>query len=101
MAKSTGRILKASDVVLKGQLTLSIMQSEPKQAQQTGTELVDPKVRIVESQPNFAVIEITCSCGTSMNLRCEYAGAQTPKVPESAKPEVQDNASESTDSKAQ
>jgi len=39
-------------------------------------------VRIVESQPEFAVIEITCSCGTGIYLRCEYAGAKAPDVAE-------------------
>ncbi len=80
MGKTAGRILKGSDVKLEGQFTLDIVQPEPGQPKQPGTALVEPQVRIVESRPEFAVIEITCSCGTGMSLRCEYAGAKTPEV---------------------
>jgi len=34
-------------------------------------------VNIVENQPEFAVIEITCSCGTKTYIRCEYAAAES------------------------
>ena len=80
MGKTAGRILKESDVQLEGQFTIDIVQPEPGQPKQPGAVLAEPKVRIVESQPEFAVIEITCSCGTGMFLRCEYAGAEAPEV---------------------
>ena len=80
MGKTAGRILKESDVQLEGQFTIDIVQPEPGQPKQPGAVLAEPKVRIVESQPEFAVIEITCSCGTGMYLRCEYAGAEAPEV---------------------
>ena len=80
MGKAAGRILKGSDVKLEGRFTLDIVQPEPGQTKQPGTALVEPQVRIVENQPEFAVIEITCSCGTGMYLRCEYAGAKAPEV---------------------
>ncbi len=80
MGKTAGRILKGSDVKLEGRFTLDIVQSELGQPKQPGTALVEPQVRIVESQPEFAVIEITCSCGTGTYLRCEYAGAKAPDV---------------------
>jgi len=80
MRKTAGRILKGSDVKLEGRFTLDVVQAEPGQPKQQGTALDEPQVRIVESQPEFAVIEITCSCGTGMYLRCEYAGAKAPEV---------------------
>lgn len=99
MVKSAGRILKASDVELvEGQLTLSIVQPQPKQP---GTTLAEPQVRIVESQPDFAVIEITCSCGTGMNLKCEYAHTKTSKAMEVGQAQQQNSASESTNNEAQ
>ena len=64
MPKTAGRILKASDVKLEGKLTLDIVQTGPSQTRQPGTDLVEPQVHVVESQPDFTVIEVTCSCGT-------------------------------------
>ena len=90
MGKTASRILKGSDVKLEGRFTLDIAQPEPGRPKQSGTALAEPQVRIVENQPEFAVIEITCSCGTGMYLRCEYAGAKAPDVAEKQKgaPEV-------------
>jgi hypothetical protein len=35
----------------------------------------------VERKSEFSVIEITCSCGEKMKLRCEYAGTKTQQSP--------------------
>ncbi len=80
MTKAARRIIKKSNVKLEGKFTLDIVQPEPDQPKQPGTALVEPQVRIVENQPECAVIEITCSCGTGMYLRCEYAGSKAPEV---------------------
>jgi hypothetical protein len=44
--------------------------------------LVEPQVRVLQSESEFSIIEITCSCGESLNLKCEYAAAKTPEVPQ-------------------
>ncbi len=80
MTNTARRIIKKCNVKLEGKFTLDIVQPEQGRPKQPGTALVEPQVRIVESQPEFAVIEITCSCGTGMSLRCEYAGAKAPEV---------------------
>jgi hypothetical protein len=80
MTNTARRIIKKSNVKLEGKFTLDIVQPELGRPKQPGTALVEPQVRIVESQPEFAVIEITCSCGTGISLRCEYAGAKAPEV---------------------
>lgn len=80
MGKTAGRILKESDVQLEGRFTLDIVQPELCRPKQSGAALAQPKVRIVESRPKFAVLEITCSCGIGMYLRCEYAAAKAPEV---------------------
>ncbi len=81
MRNTAGRILKGSDVKVEGQFTLDVMQIESDSSKHTSTALVEPQVRIVESESDFSVIEITCSCGESMHLRCEYTGAVAPNVP--------------------
>ena len=89
MRNTAGRILKESDVKLDGQFTLDIVQAETSPSGETAADLVEPQVRIVESQSEFSVLEITCSCGTSMYLRCEYDGVKAAEISEqNAEPEM-------------
>lgn len=83
MVRTSGRILKSDDVKLEGQYQLDLAQaglsgggSTP--PQHRGGTLAAPQVHILENHPEYAVVEVTCSCGTKMCLRCEYAGAQAP-----------------------
>jgi hypothetical protein len=80
MRNTANRILKKSDVKLEGQFTLDIVQSETSSSKEPAEDLVESQVRIVESQSEYSVIEITCSCGTSMNLRCEYADFKAAEI---------------------
>ncbi|GAJ11458.1 unnamed protein product, partial [marine sediment metagenome] len=68
MSKTLGHILKSNDVKLEGQLHLNLDQIESARGG------ANSQVRIVENHPEFAVIEITCSCGTKTRLKCEYGG---------------------------
>jgi hypothetical protein len=77
--KTSGRILKSDDVKFEGQYHLDVAQAGSSQPQHRGTALAAPQVRILENHPEYAVIEVTCSCGTRTCLRCEYAGAQAPE----------------------
>jgi len=77
MKKTAGRVLKSNDVKLEGQLHLDIGQIAAAQTKEKNVAPATPQVSIVESHPEFAVIEITCSCGTKTYLRCEYAGAES------------------------
>ena len=81
MRNTSGRILKGSDVKVDGQFALDVKQVGPDSSKQTSTALVEPQVRIVQSESDLSVIEITCSCGESIHLRCEYAAAKVPDVP--------------------
>jgi hypothetical protein len=80
MAKAAGNILKGHDVKLEGQFHLDVGPVQPPTGGKNATSpaLAAPKVRIVENQPEFAVIEVTCCCGMKTNLKCEYAGSKTP-----------------------
>ncbi len=81
MRIASSRILKGSDVKVEGKFTLDVLQIESDSSKQTSTALVEPQVRIVKSESEFSVIEITCSCGETMSLRCEYASAKAPETP--------------------
>jgi len=78
MAKTAGRILKSDKVRFGGQFHLDVAQAAKGVPKQQGPASATPQVRIVENHPEFAVIEVICSCGAGTYLRCEYAGAETP-----------------------
>ena len=82
MTKTTKRILKSDNVKLEGQFHLDLAQVESAEdgAKQTSAASTAPQARIVENHPEFAVIEVICSCGTGTHLRCEYAGVQAPEA---------------------
>ena len=81
MRNASSRILKASDVKVEGKFTLDVVQIDSGSSKQTSTALVEPQVRIVKRESEFSIIEITCSCGETINLRCEYAAAKAPETP--------------------
>jgi len=72
MEKTTGRILKGGDVKLEGTFCLDAGQPAPASAKERNTASVPVQARIVENQPQFAIIEIICSCGTKTHIKCEY-----------------------------
>lgn len=76
MPKPAGHIIKGDDVTLEGQFHLNVGQAQINQSQQKGSALTAPQVRILENNPEYAVIGIVCSCGTEMSIRCDYAEAQ-------------------------
>lgn len=78
MIEATARILRADSVKVEGRLSLELEQTHPQLPRATNAASVQPQVRILENHPDFAVIEITCSCGSKTNLRCEYAAESTP-----------------------
>jgi len=78
MGKTQGRILKSNDVILQGRIQLDMAHISTKQTKGQNSVLVAPQVRIVEKHSEFAVIEITCSCGTKTHIKCEYTEIEQP-----------------------
>ena len=76
MSEATGRILKGDDVKLEGRFHLDVARAERSLPRKGNTASGHVRVRIVEKHPDFAVIEMTCSCGTKTYLKCEYAGLE-------------------------
>ncbi len=73
--RTAGRILKSNEVKLEGQFHLDTAQAGLDSPKQQVAASSAPQVRILENHPEYAGIEVTCSCGTRMSLKCEYAGA--------------------------
>jgi len=78
MAKAAGHILKRNNVKLGDRFQLDTGEVVPGSAKGKDVASATPQVSIVENQPEFAVIEITCSCGTKTYVRCEYTTAKSP-----------------------
>jgi len=77
MEKAARRILKSNDVKLEGRFCLNTSQGNPGLANGRNVISAPAQVRIVETHPEFAVIEVTCGCGTKTQIRCEYTDAQS------------------------
>lgn len=77
MEKTAGRILKAEEVKLQGQYHLDIAQPSRNSAGTGKVVSGVPQVRIVENGAGYAVLEITCRCGTKTHVRCEYSDTKT------------------------
>ncbi len=77
MERTVGHILKENDVKLEGQFHLDAGPIAPQPANKANTTPAAPSVRIVENQPEYVVMEVTCRCGVKTNIRCEYTDAQS------------------------
>lgn len=84
MIKTAGRVLKSNDVKLEGQIHLDAANPGSALPRPQVTAAATPQVRVTENHPDHAVIEVTCSCGTKLSVRCDYAdaAAQNPDNPE-------------------
>jgi|WetSurMetagenome_2_1015567.scaffolds.fasta_scaffold1075554_2 hypothetical protein len=78
MSRTTRRILKAAEVVLSDPLRLSIDSALAAPCAGPYAASSTPTVRLVQSHPEYALIEITCPCGRSTQVRCDYAAANPP-----------------------
>jgi hypothetical protein len=63
MLKPTRRILKADEVAFRDPFHLDLDPAVPP---------AGPSVRIAQNHPQYAVIEVTCACGKTTYIRCEY-----------------------------
>jgi hypothetical protein len=76
MTPTQTRILKDSDVDIDGTLQLNIGTAQPSAPQPAPTAA--PQVRIAENTPGYALIEVTCSCGCSIPIKCDYQPTDSP-----------------------
>ena len=77
MQKTAGRILKSDQVTLEGRLRLDLPHIQPDLPKGTTAASVTQQARIAENHPEFAVIEIICSCGRRTYLKCKYTDSES------------------------
>jgi hypothetical protein len=70
-----GHVLKANRVRLEEPLRLNIDGTGTLGHAGPHGPATPPRVRIAESNAEFAVLEVTCPCGKVTHVRCEYAAA--------------------------
>jgi hypothetical protein len=75
MVKKATRILKSENIKLEGRFQLDIGQTDSHRAKRTIAASSPPQVRMLENHPDYAVIEVTCSCGSKISVRCDYSEA--------------------------
>lgn len=97
MKSTTGNVLKADHVKLEGQLQLDLVTAQPDIPKAQNAASAAPRARILENQPEFAIIEITCPCGTKTNLRCEYAPPGTSAQPDKTQNQTPGNTSQASE----
>ncbi len=86
MNKTMRHILKADEVIFDDPLPLDLEPTQchggPPRGASTG-----PSVRIVQSRAEYAVLEVTCTCGQRIQIRCDYQAADSlpgPQTPAQA-----------------
>jgi hypothetical protein len=75
MTVTTGKVLKSSEVEMEGTFVLDLAcasHSGSNQNQQAQAPATPAKVRVLENQKDYAVMEVTCSCGRKTIIRCDY-----------------------------
>jgi RNA:NAD 2'-phosphotransferase (TPT1/KptA family) len=70
-----GHVLKANQVRLDEPVRLTIDAAAAPDQGVSRQCRGQPRVRIVETNPDSAVIEVTCSCGKVAHVRCDYAAS--------------------------
>jgi hypothetical protein len=75
MSKTTRHVLKAAEVALNGPLQLGIDPVAASPCIGPRSAPVGSTVRLVQNHAEYAIIEITCPCGRSTQVRCDYPAA--------------------------
>jgi hypothetical protein len=86
MTPSTNRILKSDQVEVEGKLALDLGCAAPS-GQIKNAPAGIAKVRILENQIEYAVMEVTCSCGRKTVIRCDYGGGSAAIKSSDARPQ--------------
>ncbi len=79
MVQPTNRILKSDDVEVEGRLHLDLGTSVASAQNSRNATVGITKVRILENKNEYAVMEVTCSCGRKTTIRCDYGDVSSAK----------------------
>lgn len=77
MRKNQANLLKSNEVKVEGQFHLDAGVTPAPPQKQANPTLVAPQVRILEDHPEYALLELTCTCGNKSHIRCQYEASQS------------------------
>jgi predicted RNA-binding Zn-ribbon protein involved in translation (DUF1610 family) len=80
MIQATSRILKSSDVEVEGRFHLDLSHPVSSAQNSRNAAVGTSKVRILENQNEYAVMEVTCPCGRKTIIRCDYSDEASAKI---------------------
>lgn len=80
MLTTTRHVLKADEVTFDSPFHLGLDPGAPGREAPPSCVSEDPRVRIAENGPEYAVLEVTCACGRTTYIRCDYGAAPPPAV---------------------
>ena len=66
-----GRILRSEDIQLAEPLALNDSM-RPVSQTPASQDNDQAEVRMIEEHPDYVIIEVVCSCGKKMQIRCNY-----------------------------
>jgi hypothetical protein len=73
MTQSVSRVIKNGQIDIEGRFALDLGNFPSPAGQASKNAAAAPaKVRILENQDQYAVMEVTCSCGKKTIIRCDY-----------------------------
>ena len=70
--KTTRHVLKATEVALDNPVQLAIDPTAATDCCRSKSAPAGPSARITQTHPDYAVIEVTCACGRTTHVRCDY-----------------------------
>jgi hypothetical protein len=84
MQKTTSHIIKGSQVNLNGAFKLNTADPIPQPERTTSTPskpATPVQAKVVEKNNEFAMVEVICSCGQNISVKCIYT-SQVPQEDE-------------------
>ena len=73
MGKTAGHILRGDNIKVEGKFQLDATQSGTGSPRTAVVYSGKPSVSVVETNSEFTIIEVTCSCGAKTSVKCEHA----------------------------
>lgn len=71
MDNGSARVLKADNVTFEGQVQLDVKNKNSRQ-QKAGSAPVTARVNVVEKCAEYVIIEMACTCGKKIHVKCVY-----------------------------
>jgi hypothetical protein len=68
MIQAKQRIIKGNDANIKGKYTIE----SPESTHSINSVVKSPKVKIIENDAGYVVIQVNCSCGKDIYIKGEY-----------------------------